>query len=104
MSQRHEHADAIIAWAEGAKIEYRDPTRHRSGLWVECQHPEWYENFEYRIKPPAKKYRVALFLKSDEDSVAVVANSQANADWLETRSNFVRWLTDWVDYEEKCGG
>ena len=103
MAQRHKHADVIIAWAEGEDVQVRDEGTKR---WFDVMpgNPIFSKDREYRIKPPSKKYRVALFLKSDEDSVAVVANSQANADWLETRSNFVRWLTDWVDYEEKCGG
>ena len=99
MGQRHKHADVIIAWAEGKDVQVWDKNNER---WCDMvlADPDFMAD-KYRVKPPPKKYRVALFLKSDEDSVAVVANSQANADWLETRSNFVRWLTDWVDYEEK---
>ena len=100
MGQRHKHADVIVAWAEGKDVQVWDKD---TKCWCDVVKsiPFFDKDWEYRIKPPPKKYRVALFLKSDEDSVAVVANSQANADLLETRSNFVRWLTGWVEYEEK---
>ena len=98
MSERHKHADAIIAWAEGAKIEYRDPTRHHSGLWVECQHPGWYENFEYRVKP-VKAYRVALFKGPDTFPYTHVADNAHEEGMLEHMVGFIRWLTDWIEYE-----
>lgn len=102
MNQRHKHADVIIAWAEGKEIEYRDPTRHHSGLWVECQHPGWYENFEYRIKPPPKKCRVALFRLSTEgtSTYTTFTDTQEEANSYEQHIRFVRWLTDWIEYEE----
>ena len=98
MSKRHKHADAVIAWAEGAKIEYRDPARHHSGLWVECQHPGWYENFEYRVKP-VKAYRVALFKGPDPFPYTHTADNTHEKDMLEHTVGFIRWLTDWIEYE-----
>ena len=98
MSQRHKHADAIVAWAEGAEIEYRDPTRHHSGLWVECQHPMWYENFEYRVKP-VKVYRVALFRGAGTSRYTLSADNAYEKDKLEHSVGFMRWLTDWIEYE-----
>ena len=98
MGQRHKHADVIIAWAEGKDVQVWDKNNER---WCDMvlADPDFMAD-KYRIKPPAKKYRVALFLESDEDSVAVAANSQTTADHFESRSNFVRWLTDWIEYEE----
>ena len=98
MSKRHKHADAVIAWAEGAKIEYRDPAIHHSGLWVECQHPGWYENFEYRVKP-VKAYRVALFKGPDPFPYTHTADNTHEKDMLEHTVGFIRWLTDWIEYE-----
>ena len=98
MGQRHKHADVIIAWAEGADVQ----------VWYEgakC----WYDVVKIipffmgdkcRIKPSPKKYRVALLRNRDEEPRALAANSQETADNLETMPYFVRWLTDWIDYEE----
>ena len=95
MGQRHKHADVIIAWAEGKDVQIWDDGTKR---WWGVTNPSFYEDRKYRIKPPAKKYRVALFL--DEAPQAVAANSQVTADNFESRSNFIRWLTDWIEYEE----
>ena len=97
MKQRHKHADVIIAWAEGKDIQVRD---EGAKYWFDVMpgNPIFSEAREYRIKPPPKKYRVALFLY--ETPSAVAANSQVNADHFESRPNFARWLTDWIEYEE----
>ena len=97
MNQRHKHADVIIAWANGAEIEYRLGPHER---WSKSTSPSWQEDCEYRVKPPAKKYRVALFRHDGEEPFAVVANSQVISDNFEPLLGFVRWLTDWVEYEE----
>ena len=99
MGQRHKHADVIIAWAEGKDVQVWSPVNNR---WeaVEKRIPDFLEWNKYRVKPPAKNYRVALLRKLDEMPFVVAANSQATADSLETQPSFVRWLTDWVEYEE----
>ena len=99
MGQRHKHADAIIAWAEGAEIERR---ADQYGAWEIAVAPAWLESWEYRIKPPpARKYRVALFRKyKDDELLAVACNSPVDAGNYESMSDFVRWLTDWIEYEE----
>ncbi len=49
--KRRQHADLIIAWAEGATIQYRymqcaEPT------WRDCDKPKWLTGgYEYRVKP-----------------------------------------------------
>lgn len=43
---RHIHADLIIAWAEGAKIEHLE-----GNVWHGVTHPSWNQNEEYRIAP-----------------------------------------------------
>ena len=99
MRQRHKHADVIIAWAEGAGVQVWDRGPKR---WcdVKTSTPIFVEDWEYRVKPPAKKYRVALLHKYKEEPLVVAANSQSTADSFEFLPNFVRWLTDWVEYEE----
>ena len=98
MGQRHKHADVIIAWANGAEIESKVAA---TGEWVRARHPGWHEDCEYRVKPPAKKYRVALFKYPGVEAVVSVANSEEDAERYEENQQFVRWLTDWIEYEEK---
>ena len=45
---RHKHADLIIAWANGAEIEYNSDRR---GCWEVRGTPQWLGSVEYRIKP-----------------------------------------------------
>ena len=93
MGQRHKHADVIIAWAEGKDVQVWD-----YGWQDVMSATPTFTGEKYRIKPPAKKYRAALFL--NEEPLAVAANTQATADNFEPLPNFVRWLTDWIEYEE----
>lgn len=51
MTQRHKHADLIIAWANGAKIQYLNKVLN---AWRDCSDPGWLENYDYRIKPEPK--------------------------------------------------
>ena len=97
MGQRHKHADVIIAWAEGEDVQVWD---HTINKWGDVPGtPTWCERWEYRIKPPAKKCRAAL-LKDNREPYALAINSQDYADTIEQRKDFIRWLTDWIEYEE----
>ena len=99
MGQRHKHADVIIAWAEGKDVQVWDKD---TKCWCDVVKsiPFFDKDWEYRIKPPTKKYRMALLCKSNEEPLTVAANSQRTADSFEFLPHFVRWLTDWVEYEE----
>lgn len=44
---KHKHADAIIAWANGAEIEYQIED---GGSWYEDPTPRFSTIFNYRIK------------------------------------------------------
>ena len=97
MGQRHKHADVIIAWAEGKDVQIWD---EGAKCWCDVVASiPFFMGEKYRVKPPAKKYRVAL-LKNDNESYHISANNQAHADTIEFRKDFVRWLTDWIEYEE----
>ena len=99
MGQRHKHADVIIAWAEGKDVQVWDKD---TKCWCDVVKsiPFFDKDWEYRIKPPPKKYRVALFRKYDEASIVMAVTSQSGADNFESMPSFVRWLTDWIEYEE----
>lgn len=55
-------------------------------------------SYDYQAPPESYFYRVAL-LKDNSESYALSVNSQDYADIVEQREDFVRWLTDWVEYE-----
>lgn len=85
------HCEVIKAWADGAKIE----SRWSDGVWRDSVDPSWSETHEYRIKPERKRYRVALFSYGP-----CTAASQEVANAYEFNSTgFIRWLTDWVEYD-----
>ena len=48
---RHKHADLIIAWANGAKIQ---TYRLLPDEWIDTFSPAWVEDSRYRIKPEPK--------------------------------------------------
>jgi len=50
---KHKHADLIIAWANGAEIQFRE----YEGKWNDFQpngYACWHQDMEYRIKPEPK--------------------------------------------------
>lgn len=57
MNKPHVHKDLIIAWANGAEIEYFDFDINK---WVPTIAPDWCVNSKYRIKPQPKK-KVMLY-------------------------------------------
>ena len=46
---KRKHYYLILAWANGAEIEYLD-----GKTWIDMTVPKWYEEVEYRIKPESK--------------------------------------------------
>ena len=48
---KHKHAELIIAWANGARIQIKDK---QTGWEDLCSTPSWRNDFEYRIKPEPK--------------------------------------------------
>ena len=54
---RHKHADLIIAWANGAKIQLLK----EDGTWWYTKDPLWSTALEYRIKPEPKPDVVLMF-------------------------------------------
>ena len=43
---KHKHYELIVAWANGAVIEYLS-----GQVWLALERPQWYEAAEYREKP-----------------------------------------------------
>jgi hypothetical protein len=87
--------EILLAYANGASIE----CRHNNGSWIQSprSNPNFLfdEGFEYRVANPKSKYRVALV----RDDGPLIAENQGSAEQLENASDFIRWLTDWVEYD-----
>ena len=54
MKQPHKHAELIKAWADGADIQVRVTKPHITDRWMDCDHPAFVPDLEYRIKPEPK--------------------------------------------------
>lgn len=50
----HVHRDAIIAWANGEKIEFKHIENGKE-VWITSEWPAWDPGFEYRVKPKTIK-------------------------------------------------
>jgi hypothetical protein len=69
---RHKHAVEIIAWANGAEIQYYDAIMCR---WSDYKNPTWYEEIKFRIKPEPKPDFVRNFEISKDGSVLLNSDS-----------------------------
>lgn len=58
--KKHKHYDAIIAFANGSTIEWRDKFD-----WEDIDNPGFYEEFEYRVKPKIVKRYINLYKDLD---------------------------------------
>ena len=74
MNTPHKHAEVIKAWADGAKIEYRQP-KHEPENWEYTPTPEWHNELEYRVKIEPKKYKVDAWLVFRQDGSLVSIGS-----------------------------
>ena len=95
----HVHAEVIKAWADGAIVQARDDFDE----WYDCDRPAFLKHTQYRIKPEEKrlkgKYRVALFkYTSGKPPYTVTVDDEQQEKQYETFSDFVTWVTDWIEY------
>ena len=65
MKQPHKHKALIIAWANGAEIQYFSMSKE----WEDIDMPSWDIRYEYRIKPEPKP-DVVGFCRVDRFSIA----------------------------------
>ena len=87
--------EVLEALKSGKKIEFCDS----SGDWSDLPE-DVIPNFSkivYRIKPEQRKYRVGLFNNSGDYYPMLVDNEEVVKD-TEADPEFVRWLTDWIEY------
>lgn len=90
----HKHADLIKKWADGAVIQVYGRVLEK---WIDTKdnNPAWEDCNEYRVKPATRKYRVALMERGGPHA----SRDEVDAAMHEQHPYFVRWLTDWIEYE-----
>jgi len=86
----------IKAWVDGAEIQVK---AHSADLWQTTASPMWSPDTEYRIVPEKKKYIVSLHSNSEGGFVSISSDGEREAQSNEEAASFVKWLTDWVEYE-----
>lgn len=92
------HLDLITKFAAGVDIQ----VKNLHGNWIECPEPMWYENYEYRVKPPTRKIGYGVLLMSGAGTVhPVLPNSKTHYDNLIRAKNCVRILHEWKEWEEE---
>lgn len=103
----HQYYNEIVAWAAGETLQYRvvldDGTKSK---WVDFfyfddnKSPNFNaENVEWQIKRPIKtrKYKVALCRYKDT-FYTMTEDYEAN-DNIECQAGFIKWISDWIEYE-----
>lgn len=99
MGTPHKYAEVIKAWADGVEIQFR---YRANTIWHRTEQPSFSVDYEWRVKPEPNKYRVALCKSlEDRNSYTYTAQNELEANFLATQPYFVRWLADWVDYENE---
>ena len=94
----YKHRDIVIAYMDGKQIQKKlsNNTWSNVPLFDNQEIPLAFNNVsEYRIKSNTEKYRVALFKKN----ITLTSDNEEQSKVFEKSTNFVRWLTDWVEYE-----
>lgn len=80
MTQPHPHKDLIIAWANGAEIEFL-LTEKIPQEWQSLKQPRWNLSTTYRIKSKAKTVHFALYYNGSSHTFSeelVKTNKLAN--------------------------
>lgn len=95
---KHMHSECIIAWANGAKVQYKNFGR---GPWRDAPSPSWLEECEYRIKPEPIKtvgYRRYIFKDLTGTYRVAVVSSLVSPDAI-ARDEQADWFIKWIDLE-----
>ena len=93
MNKPHKHAALIKAWADGAKIQYRE---HGDIPWKDTE-PAWVDRYQYRIKPKTMEYRLALMVTFVGKKYVAVCNNPSDVGTVASNPYFLEWLGDWQE-------
>lgn len=104
MTTEHPYAEVLRWIADGKAVQWKQSP----GRWIDQDAESTlheiadslYNLGRYRLKPHSVNHRcrVALFC-ADGDSWVELLLSEGDATRAELYPRFVRWLTDWIEYE-----
>lgn len=102
MNQPHKHKDVIIAWANGAQIQFQSSLMKESNEWEDIRTPTWATNIEYRIKPEPKEsvhtFRIGVVDDGDGGVYTYTADNEEEEQDIQTRPKFIGWISDWESF------
>lgn len=95
----HQNAKFLRAIADGKTVQIKT-VRDMETVWQDVSPTDWIRlgtcsSACFRIKPDAKWYRVALF----KAGPAIIGDKEEQEGQWPNFPNFVRWLTDRIEYE-----
>lgn len=88
------HCELIKAWADGAKIQFQNEAT--GNRWCDASDHIWLPTTNYRLKPPAIRFRNALFVTSDGGTYWVGSHQEG---YEFDHKTFIRWVGDWQEVE-----
>ena len=101
MNKPHVHAELIKQWADGAIVEWRDPT-HTSRMWhYISSNPSWSEFLEWRVKP--HKWQKELDAQKEGKVIQYRWNGITSGCWSENLApgEILEILDDDFEYRVK---
>lgn len=94
MNTPHKHKDLIIAWANGAEIEYfSDYTE----TWSLMEQPSWHLECTYRIKPKPVQARIYKVTGDSLMMYTVFSNTPKSVQYVNrlVKEGNLQWVSDW---------
>ena len=106
----HPQADLLRAIADGKTVQIQEGQNYIGGdtrRWVDADPAAVLRVIacgatSARIKPPVRRYRVALKSEALFDGVfytTTIDDQPEDESEMQSSRCFVRWLTDWIEYE-----
>jgi hypothetical protein len=97
MTGVYPHDAMVRAWLDGKTVQWLDV----DDTWVDLAPPDavkkmplFYPTSKYRLKPITVRIRIGVMANGNP----ALAASLQQADLLERRDGFLRWLTDWQEF------
>ena len=94
MGTPHKHAALIKAWADGAEIQWRSESHPG---WEDAKTPNWYDNFDYRIKPLTKVKKYRYVYKLANNSPCLTNDYYKDAEELQRHMDAFKNTMDWCE-------